>query len=235
MLKLPATCSTRAASPNRFATAVTWASLAPVTVSSTDTTTWSVLGSTAQAVPTTRADLSSVAVTAASRAAPYLTSSGVAPAARTWAAAALSVTVTTTVPDASRYEPAVRAPSWLTSAPATRPAAARVIAARRTQVRVVVTAEPPVWAGSAPGIARPEGDGAWAALPAEEGLSYPTGAQDLQGTNAEPLEVSAQEGRLHKMPCAEWLNPNWASDTAGWHIRGRMCHVATAAGCTRIP
>src|SRR6266542_604311 len=146
MLKLPATCSTRAASPNRFATAVTWAS----------------------------------------RAAPYLTSSGVAPAARTWAAAALSVTVTTTVPDASRYEPAVRAPSWLTSAlavagpaagaavgaaawagcvassaPATRPAAARVIAARRTQVRVVVTAEPPVWAGSAPGIARPEGDAAW--------------------------------------------------------------------------
>src|SRR5262249_57537397 len=102
--------------PNRLVTALTAASFRPVTVWSTDTTTWSVVGSTAQAVPGILVDSASAAVTVASCVAPYRTSRGVAPAARTCAAAALSVTVTTAAPVRSRYDPADRPPSWLANA-----------------------------------------------------------------------------------------------------------------------
>src|SRR5262249_60609405 len=141
--------------PNRLVTALTAASFRPVTVWSTDTTTWSVVGSTAQAVPGILVDSASAAVTVASCAAPYRTSRGVAPATRTCSAAALSVTVTTGAPVRSRYDPADRPPSWLANAlaaagvavcaagvacaggatssgPATRPAAAALAAAGRS-------------------------------------------------------------------------------------------------------
>ena len=72
----------------RAAAALTRSSLAPVTVLSTETTTWLVTGSVHQAVPGIAAERSSSAVARLSSAAPRVTIFGVAPAARTWRAAA---------------------------------------------------------------------------------------------------------------------------------------------------
>jgi hypothetical protein len=107
-----------------------WASLAPVTVVSYDTTTWLVIGSVAQAVPGMDAARSSSAVAAASCAPERVTIRGIAPAALTDSAAAWSVTVTTIRPPASRYEPADWAPSLATSVSADA-ALARVMGAVR--------------------------------------------------------------------------------------------------------
>ena len=65
-LSVPGIDSMRTAAPCRFATASTAASFAPVTVLSTSTTTWLVIGSTDHAVPVIRADASRSAVTTAS-------------------------------------------------------------------------------------------------------------------------------------------------------------------------
>jgi hypothetical protein len=98
-LSLPASFSIRAP-PLLAATALrSAASLAPVTVLSTSTTTWLVTGSTDQAVPTT--PLSRLAVRSASSAALRSTTRAFPPAAWTALAAAASVTVTTIAPDES--------------------------------------------------------------------------------------------------------------------------------------
>ena len=62
MLSTPASASTRTAPPVRAAAALTCASLAPVTVLSTETTTWLVTASVHQAVPGIFAERSSSAV-----------------------------------------------------------------------------------------------------------------------------------------------------------------------------
>ena len=154
VLSTPGSASTRTAPLVRAAAALTCSSLAPVTVLSTETTTWLVAGSVHQAVPGILADRSSSAVAGLSSAAPRVTSFGVAPAARTWRAAAASVTVTTIVPLASAYVPAERSPSraarvaaasgeagdagaaWAgapSSEPATRVPATATVAARRSE------------------------------------------------------------------------------------------------------
>ena len=113
---VPASRSIRIVPSSCFATALTRSSFAPVTVLSTETTTWLVAGSVHQAVPGMRADLSSAEVARARSSAPRVTSLGVAPAARTFWAAASSVTVTTMAPAASAYVPAERSPSAAASA-----------------------------------------------------------------------------------------------------------------------
>src|SRR5918999_2884105 len=106
--KVPGTRSIRAAPPRLPTTFWTLASLAPVTDSSTETSTWFVAGSTAHAVPAIRADRYRVSVTRARSAPLRATAFGTAPAALTLRAAALSVTVTTSLPVLlSRYAPAV--------------------------------------------------------------------------------------------------------------------------------
>src|SRR5918999_5566418 len=109
---VPATRSTRAAPPSLAAAAWTLASFAPVTVSSTETSTWVDTGSTAHAVPGTRAVRYSVSVACRMSAPLRDTVFGTPPAARTVFASAALVTVTTRVPLArSKYEPALREPS----------------------------------------------------------------------------------------------------------------------------
>jgi hypothetical protein len=88
----------RTASPNRDVTDSSWASLAALTVLSTETSTWLVTGSTAHAVPAMRAELLNAPVAWLSWAAVCLTTRGTAPAARTCAAADGSVIVTTIWP-----------------------------------------------------------------------------------------------------------------------------------------
>jgi hypothetical protein len=110
--KAPATRSTRTASPRLAATALSCASRAALTVLSTDTTTWLLTVSAAQAVPGMSVALSSREVAAASSAVLCLTRRGVAPAARTELASAPSVIVTTIRPVFwSRYVPPDRAPN----------------------------------------------------------------------------------------------------------------------------
>src|SRR6266536_1605000 len=111
VLSVPGVDSTRTLSPSRATTALSWSSFAPVTVPSTVTTTWLVVGSTAQAVPGMLADCCSSPVAAVSWVAEYLTTLATAPAERTCCAAAASVTATTILPLVSTYVPAPLAPS----------------------------------------------------------------------------------------------------------------------------
>ena len=73
VLSTPASASTRTAPLVRAAAALTRSSLAPVTVLSTETTTWLVTGSVHQAVPGILAERSSSAVARLSSAAPRVT------------------------------------------------------------------------------------------------------------------------------------------------------------------
>ncbi len=81
MLSGAAPASMRTAPLVRAAAALTCSSLAPVTVVSTEMTTWLVTGSVHQAVPGILAERSSTAVARFSSAAPRLTTLTLAPAA----------------------------------------------------------------------------------------------------------------------------------------------------------
>src|SRR4051794_8310563 len=112
---VPGTDRRAAALPRAATVALTAASVAPVTVLSAVTTTWSLTGSTANAVPGVLR-LALRLLSAAARAAPLCaTKRAVAPAAVTDFAVAASVTLTTTLPEASMYEPAVMLPNRLSS------------------------------------------------------------------------------------------------------------------------
>src|SRR5437588_8636463 len=149
---LPSTCLTRAAAPRAFTALFSLASFAPVTVLSAETTTWFVFGSTAQAVPGILAVRSSVVVAAASWAPERATRLATAPAAVTVLAAASSVTVTTSLPSAPTYEPAVREPSLPVSVVAS---AAESGAAASTCARSASFADATAGTTSAAPAARP--------------------------------------------------------------------------------
>src|SRR3954452_16637600 len=114
-LRLPGIDSRRALSPSLATVALTAASRAPVTVLSTLTTIWLAAGSTANAVPGVFRPAVRLSFAAAISVPVWATKRGVAPAAVTARAVAASVTLTTTLPAASMYEPAVRLPNWLSS------------------------------------------------------------------------------------------------------------------------
>src|SRR5439155_12573906 len=81
VLNAPGTDCIRAAPPSVFTAAWTWANPAPVTVLSTETTTWLDAGSTAHDVPDTVIERSMLALAALSWAALRVTSFGTAPPA----------------------------------------------------------------------------------------------------------------------------------------------------------
>src|SRR3954471_110786 len=110
--RLPGIDSRRALSPSLATVARTAASRMPVTVLSTLTTIWLVAGSTANAVPGVLRLAVRLPCAAAISVPVWATKRGVAPAAVTARAVAASVTLITTLPVASRYEPAVPLPDW---------------------------------------------------------------------------------------------------------------------------
>src|SRR5919112_522748 len=96
--KVPATRSVRTALPNWEVTAVTLASLAPVKLWSSDTTTWLVAESTYQAVPGMRAEVLRVCTTAVAEA-------GDAVGWAAWVAGAMSRVPVASVPTATAMAP----------------------------------------------------------------------------------------------------------------------------------
>src|SRR3954469_3088664 len=93
--------STRTAVPAALAAAISAVTPAPLAFGGRDSTTWLVTGSTPQELPTTAGVLVNDACTPASWAAEWATNLGVAPDARTVAAEAWSVTLTTSLPEES--------------------------------------------------------------------------------------------------------------------------------------
>jgi hypothetical protein len=94
--------STRAAEPARAAAALSAVTAAPLAPAGSESTTWLLTGSMPHADPTTAGAFRNDACTPASCAALCATSFGVAPDARTAAAEAWSVTLTTSLPAESR-------------------------------------------------------------------------------------------------------------------------------------